>query len=216
MRHDATHGDYCVYIQVAISTLSSHCPIGMAARIIPKLSATRISSIWAPPCISSMPAIHRALSSTSIRLNPDIDPKISSIVDSIAGLTLLQTASLVKELKTRLNIQDVAMPAFQPQFAAAAAQAAAASQPAAAPAQPVEEEKEPEKTDFKVKLEKFNADAKAKIIREIKALIPGANLVEAKKFVESVPKVIREGVPKEEAEKMKKLLEGLGATVILE
>ena len=67
-----------------------------------------------------------------------------------------------------------------------------------------------------MKLEKFDAAAKAKIIKEIKALIPGANLVEAKKFVESVPKVIRENVPKEEAEKIKKTLEALGATVLLE
>ncbi|ORY41386.1 ClpS-like protein [Rhizoclosmatium globosum] len=76
--------------------------------------------------------------------------------------------------------------------------------------------KSPEQTEFKVKLEKFDAAAKAKIIREVKNIIPGANLVEAKKFVESVPKVLKEGVPKEEAEKMKKMLEELGATVILE
>ena len=54
------------------------------------------------------------------------------------------------------------------------------------------------------------------MIREIKSLISGINLVEAKKFVEGVPKVIKENVPKEEAEKMKKHLESLGATVILE
>ena len=69
---------------------------------------------------------------------------------------------------------------------------------------------------FKVTLEKFDAAAKAKIIKEVKGLLPGANLVEAKKFVESVPKVIREDVSKEEAEKMKKTLEALGATVILD
>ncbi|TPX35101.1 hypothetical protein SmJEL517_g02477 [Synchytrium microbalum] len=155
----------------------------------------------------------RSLSVSPICRNETIDPKISSIVDQISGLTLLETAGLVKELKTRLNIQDVVMPSYQPSFAAAPAPQAAATE-AAAPA--AAEEKPVEKTEFKVKLEKFNADAKAKIIREIKTLIPGSNLVEAKKFVESVPKVIREAVPKEEAEKIKKLLESLGATVILE
>lgn len=134
---------------------------------------------------------------------------MTEIVDKIAGLTLLETADLVAELKVRLNIQSVAMPVA----AAAAPSGSAAAAPAAAA--PVEE-KAPERNEFKVKLEKFNADAKAKIIREMKNLLPGANLVEAKKFVESVPKVIRENVPKEEAEKMKATLEALGATVILE
>jgi large subunit ribosomal protein L7/L12 len=73
-----------------------------------------------------------------------------------------------------------------------------------------------EKTSFTIKLEKFDAAAKAKMIREIKGLIPGANLVAAKKFVESVPAIIREDVPKEEAEKIKATLEGLGGTVVLE
>ena len=70
------------------------------------------------------------------------------------------------------------MPAFQPQFAAPVASLVAPAAQQAAPAEPAEEEKPPEKTEFKVKLEKFNAESKAKIIREIKALIPGSNLVE--------------------------------------
>ncbi|KAJ3039600.1 54S ribosomal protein L12, mitochondrial [Rhizophlyctis rosea] len=98
--------------------------------------------------------------------------------------------------------------------AAAAAPATAAAAAPAADAAPAKEAKA--QTEFKVKLEKFDAAAKAKIIKEIKGLIPGANLVEAKKFVESVPKVVRENVPKEEAEKIKKQLEALGATVVLE
>ncbi len=58
---------------------------------------------------------------------------------------------------------------------AAPAQAAA---PSAADTAPKEEAKPAEKTEFSVKLEKFDAAAKAKIIREVKALLPGANLVE--------------------------------------
>ncbi|KAJ3110752.1 hypothetical protein HDU96_006293 [Phlyctochytrium bullatum] len=140
-----------------------------------------------------------------------VDPKITEIVDKIAALTLLETAGLVQALKVKLNIADVSFqPMAAPAGASAAAQTAAESKPAAP------EEKAPEKSTFKVKLEKFDAAAKAKIIREIKNLIPGSNLVEAKKFVESVPKVIKENVAKEDAEKMKALLEGLGATVVLE
>ncbi|CAO0798353.1 unnamed protein product [Mucor circinelloides] len=131
------------------------------------------------------------------------DPKITAIVDQIEGLTLLQTSELVSQLKTRLNIQDIAMPVAMPSGGAAPAAAA------------VEEEKPAEKTEFSIKIDKVDAASKAKVIREVKNLA-GLNLVEAKKFVESVPKVLKESVPKEEAEKLKKALEALGATVVLE
>ncbi|KZO92146.1 ClpS-like protein [Calocera viscosa TUFC12733] len=132
--------------------------------------------------------------------------KVQRIVDEISSLTLLEAADLVSQLKTRLNIQEIAMPA------AAAGPAA----PAAAAAEPEEEEKPKEKTMFTVKLEKFEAASKAKVIKEIKAIVPNMNLVEAKKFVESAPKVIKENVPKEEAEKLMKTFTDLGATVVLE
>ncbi|KAG2196456.1 hypothetical protein INT47_012657, partial [Mucor saturninus] len=130
-----------------------------------------------------------------------VDPKIAGIVDQIEGLTLLQTSELVAQLKTRLNIQDIAMPMSMPT--------------SAAPAAAAEEEKPVEKTEFNVKIDKVDAASKAKVIREVKNLC-GLNLVEAKKFVESVPKVLKEGISKEEAEKLQKALEALGATVILE
>ncbi|KAF8609491.1 ClpS-like protein [Ceratobasidium sp. AG-I] len=138
---------------------------------------------------------------------PTTDPKIVSLVDNISGLTLLQAADLVSLLKTRLNITEIAMPAASAPTAGAAAPAEDA-----APA----EEKPKEKTIFTVKLEKIDAASKAKIIREVKAIMPNMNLVEAKKFVESVPKVLKENVPKEEAEKLMKTLQDLGATVALE
>ncbi|CAG8711010.1 14197_t:CDS:2 [Acaulospora morrowiae] len=133
-----------------------------------------------------------------------VNARISSIVDQIASLTLLETSELVQELKTRLNIQDVALPVTNVTVAAETAPIVA------------EEEKAPEKTEFTVKLEKYEASAKTKIIREIKNILPGMNLVEAKKFVESAPKVIKEHVGKDEAEKIKKTLEGFGATIIME
>ncbi|KAK9366425.1 ribosomal protein L7/L12 C-terminal domain-containing protein [Lipomyces kononenkoae] len=145
----------------------------------------------------------------SIRHNSttaEANPKISSIVDQISGLTLLETADLVSLLKSRLNIQDIAIPT-----AAAAAPAAAAAAAAAEP----EPEPEQEKTMFNVKLESFEASAKPKIIKEIKSLL-GLNLVESKKFVESAPKILRDNVTKEDAEKIKATLEGLGAKIVLE
>lgn len=98
-------------------------------------------------------------------------------------------------------------------FAAAAAPAAAA--PAAAEA---EEEAAPaaaEKSLFTLKLTAFDAAAKAKIIKEIKNTL-GLTLVESKKFVESAPKVMKESVPKDEAEKIVATMKELGATVTIE
>ena len=134
------------------------------------------------------------------------DPKLGRIVDDISGLTLLQAADLVTLLKSRLNIQEIAMPA-------AAATAPAAAAPAAEAA---EEEKPKEKTIFSVKLESFDAAAKPKVIREVKALNPTLTLIEAKKFVEGVPKILKENIPKEDADKMKAVFEALGAKIVLE
>lgn len=130
-------------------------------------------------------------------------PKIDDIVSQISKLTLLETSDLITTLKTRLNITEVAAPAS----------AAPAAAPAAEAAKPVE--KEEEKSVFNLKLESFDASAKAKIIREVKAML-GLNLVDAKKFVESAPKVLKEGVTKEDAEKIKKALEAAGGVVKLE
>ncbi|PSN73964.1 ClpS-like protein [Corynespora cassiicola Philippines] len=135
------------------------------------------------------------------------NPKIATIVDQISQLTLLETADLVSTLKTRLNIPDMPMGGF-----------VAAGGPAA-PAAPVEEEEAApaaaEKTLFNLKLEKFDAGSKPKIIKEIKAML-GLSLVDSKKFVESVPKTMKEGVPKEEAEKIVETLKALGATAVME
>ncbi|RAR03020.1 putative mitochondrial 54S ribosomal protein MNP1 [Stemphylium lycopersici] len=91
--------------------------------------------------------------------------------------------------------------------------------PAAAAAAPVEEEEAApaaqEKTLFNLKLEKFDAGAKPKVIKEIKAML-GLSLVDSKKFVEGAPKMMKEGVPKEEAEKIVETLKAIGGTVVME
>ncbi|KAI0476977.1 54S ribosomal protein L12 [Xylaria cf. heliscus] len=135
------------------------------------------------------------------------NPKIAGIVDQISQLTLLETADLVSNLKSKLNIPDLPVGGF----AAAAAPAAVAA---------VEEADEPapaaqEKTLFTLKLTAFDAGAKAKIIKEVKNLL-GLSLVDSKKFVESAPKTMKESVPKEEAEKIVETMKGLGATVVME
>merc|ERR1711981_1461186 len=122
------------------------------------------------------------------------NPKIDGIVDQIGKLTLLETADLIKSLKEKLNLPDMPVGSF---MAAGAAAAAA------------------EKTLFNLKLQSFEAASKPKVIKEIKSML-GLSLVDSKKFVESAPKMMKEGVPKEEAEKIVEVLKGLGAVAVME
>jgi large subunit ribosomal protein L7/L12 len=97
-------------------------------------------------------------------------------------------------------------------FSAGPAQAAApAAAEEAEEAAPAKEEK----TLFNLKLESFEATAKPKVIKEIKSML-GLSLVDSKKFVESAPKLMKEAVPKEEAEKIIATLKALGAVVKME
>ncbi|KAG4437600.1 hypothetical protein IFR05_006904 [Cadophora sp. M221] len=134
------------------------------------------------------------------------NPKISGIVDQISQLTLLETADLVASLKSRLNIPDMPMGGF-------------AAGPAAPAAVLVEEEEaapvQQEKTLFNLKLMSFETGSKPKIIKEVKSML-GLSLVDSKKFVESAPKLMKEGVPKEEAEKIVAALKELGGVVVME
>lgn len=134
-----------------------------------------------------------------------MNAKITSIVDQISQLTLLETADLVSSLKSRLNIPDMPMGGF------------AAPAPAA-PAPVEEEEAAPapqEKTLFTLTLKSFEPASKPKIIKEIKSML-GLSLVDSKKFVESAPKQMREGVPKDESEKIIETLKGLGGIVTMD
>ncbi|CAG9972099.1 unnamed protein product [Clonostachys byssicola] len=133
------------------------------------------------------------------------NPKIQTIVDQISQLTLLETADLVSSLKTKLNIPDLPVGGFA---AAPAAPAAAEEPEEAAPAAA-------EKHLFTLKLQAFDAASKAKVIKEIKAML-GLSLVDSKKFVESAPKMMKENVPKEDAEKIIATLKEIGATVVME
>ena len=153
---------------------------------------------------SSAAAVNGGANAAAPATTP-VDPKIAQIVQDISKLTLLETSALIQELKTQLNIPDISFPA-----------AGACTPAAAAPAEEAkEEEVVEEKTIFSIKLESFDAKSKPKIIKEVKNLL-GLSLVEAKKFVESAPKVLKENVAKEDADKVKAALEGLGAKIVLE
>lgn len=167
--------------------------------------AARTSARFARTAVQSVRMNAARLNSTA---QQPVDPKISTIVDQISKLTLLETASLITELKTQLNIPDIAFPAAGAAPAAAPAGQAAAEEEAEKP-------KEEEQSIFSIKLESFDAKSKAKIIKEVKGLL-GLSLVDSKKFVEAAPKILKENVAKEDAEKIKSTLETLGAKVSLE
>jgi large subunit ribosomal protein L7/L12 len=117
---------------------------------------------------------------------------LNKLVDELSALTVLEAAELSKLLEEKWGVS-------------AAAPVAVAAAPAAAAA-PVEE-----KTEFDVILAKAG-DKKINVIKEIRG-ITGLGLKEAKDLVEGAPKTVKEGVNKDEAEKIKKLLEENGASV---
>ena len=121
---------------------------------------------------------------------------INSLVDQLSELTVLEAADLAKALEEKWGVS-------------AAAAVAAAPAGGGGAAAPVEEEK----TEFDVILVN-DGGKKINVIKEVRA-ITGLGLGEAKALVEGAPKAVKEGVNKDEAEKIKKQIEDAGGTVEL-
>ncbi len=121
------------------------------------------------------------------------DIKKEDVIKYIEGMSVLELAGLVKELEEKFGVSAAAP-------VAVAAAGAAAAAPAAA-----------EKTEFTVVLKETGAE-KIKVIKEVRA-ITGLGLKEAKDLVEGAPKTLKEGVSKDEADKIKKQVESAGAKV---
>ena len=119
---------------------------------------------------------------------------LNKLVDALSELTVLEAAELSKLLEEKWGVSAAAA------VAARAAGGAGAAAPAAE-----------EKTEFDVILT-GDGGKKINVIKEVRA-ITGLGLTEAKTLVESAPKAVKEGVNKDEAEKIKKQLEEAGATV---
>ena len=117
------------------------------------------------------------------------------VVDFLSKMTILEAVELTKELEDKWGVS-------------AAAPVAVAAGPAAPAAEAAAEE---EKTEFDVELTSFGSQ-KIAVIKEVRA-ITSLGLKEAKELVEGAPKVVKEAVSKEEAEEIKKKLEGVGATI---
>jgi large subunit ribosomal protein L7/L12 len=120
---------------------------------------------------------------------------LQKIVDDLSSLTVLEAAELAKMLEEKWGVS-------------AAAAVAVAAGPAGGAAAPAEE-----KTEFTVVLAAIG-DKKIEVIKEVRALT-GLGLKEAKDLVEAAPKNVKEGVSKDEAEKVKAQLEKAGAKVEL-
>jgi large subunit ribosomal protein L7/L12 len=122
---------------------------------------------------------------------------IDEIVEAIGNMTLLEVAELVKKLEEKFGVSAAAVVAAAP---AAVAGAPAGPAPAAE-----------EKTEFTVVLKSAGAN-KINVIKVVRE-ITGLGLKEAKDLVESAPKPVKEGIPKEEAENIAKKLQEAGAEV---
>ncbi len=115
------------------------------------------------------------------------------VVEFISNMSVLDLSEMVKELEEKFGISAAA--------ATVAAAPAAGSSEAAA---------EEVKTEFDVVLTAIG-EKKINVIKEVRA-ITGLGLKEAKEFVESAPKTVKEGIPQEEADALKAKLEAVGAT----
>jgi len=122
--------------------------------------------------------------------------KLEKLVDDLSALTVLEAAELSKLLEEKWGVS-------------AAAPVAVAAGPAAGPAAAAEVQ-----TEFTVVLANAG-DKKIEVIKVVRQLVPALGLKEAKDLVEAAPKPVKEGVAKDEAEKMKKALEEAGAKVEL-
>ncbi len=116
------------------------------------------------------------------------------VIDFIAGMSVLELSELVKELEEKFGVSAAAPVAMM--AAGPVGEGAAAAE---------------EKTEFDVILTAYG-DKKIQVIKEVRA-ITGLGLKDAKTLVDDAPKPVKEGVPKEEAEKIKAQLEEAGAQV---
>ena len=122
--------------------------------------------------------------------------KLETLAEDLSKLTVLEASELTKMLEDKWGVS-----------------AAAPAMAMAAPAGGGEATTAEEKTDFTIMLQAAGSK-KIAVIKEVRAFT-GLGLAEAKKLVDEAPKALKEGVAKDEAEKIKKLLEEAGATVEL-
>jgi len=124
--------------------------------------------------------------------------KFDKLIKEIEGLSVVELADLVKELEDRLGIDTTAM---------------AAAPAASAGGEEKKEEEAGEKSEYTVEL-KSAGEKKIEVIKAIRTVVD-MGLKDAKDLVDSAPKMIKENMPKEDAEKLQKAIEGAGGEVEL-
>ena len=127
--------------------------------------------------------------------------KIDNIIQDLKSLTLLEAAELVKEIEevfgVDASVSSAGMMMMNPDVPPSTSDSA-----------------EQEQTEFDLLLEGVPAPKKIAVLKVVRSLT-GLGLIEAKGLVESVPKVLKEAISKEDAEDMKQKLEAAGATVVI-
>eukprot|EP01104_Vermistella_antarctica_P020983 TRINITY_DN9232_c0_g1_i1.p1 TRINITY_DN9232_c0_g1~~TRINITY_DN9232_c0_g1_i1.p1 ORF type:complete len:244 (-),score=77.43 TRINITY_DN9232_c0_g1_i1:101-781(-) len=137
----------------------------------------------------------------------EINPLVIELADKICLLNLLETAELQAVLQKRLGIPNEML------YGGGGGGGMAA---AAAPVEEEVVEKEQAKTEFKIVLTAVADGAKFKVLKEIRVLKPGMNLMESKKMVENLPQVCLETCPKDDAETWVEKLKAVGGTIELQ
>lgn len=132
----------------------------------------------------------------------EMSDKVKGIVEAISSLNVMELVQLVKALEKTFGISGIPVAA-----APVVGQAQAAPQAA-------EKQEEQKQKTFNVVLKDAGPN-KLQIIKEIRAILPNLNIKEAKDFVESLPKFVKEGVAEAEAKELKERLEKVGAKVEL-
>ena len=127
--------------------------------------------------------------------------KIEEVLDIISGMTVLELSQLLKEFEERFGVTAAAPVAAMP-----------AMMPTAGAAEAADEEEE--QTAFDVVLSEIG-EKKIQVIKEVRGLT-SLGLKEAKELVDSAPKPVLQGVPRDEADRAKEALEAAGATITVE
>ena len=126
--------------------------------------------------------------------------KTDEILDSLKALSLLEASELVKQIEDAFGVSAAASAGVV--MAAPGAAASGGTEP------------EEEQTEFDVVLESFETSAKIKVLKAVREAT-GLGLGDAKAMVEAAPKTIKEGIGKDDAESLKKAIEGAGGKVSL-
>lgn len=166
----------------------------LLARVIGSIAAPITSFIWTlKMIIARLIYVLKAIEAQGKEVEGKVSLSREQIIESISQMTVLELSQLIKELEERFGV-TAAMPVAAPTPSAAA---------------PVEEVQE--QTEFSVILEGYGNN-KIQVIKVIRELT-GLGLQAAKEFVESAPKVVKERISKEEAEKIKAKIEEAGGQV---